>query len=830
MNAPPFSATAAHAASSCFHCGQPVPRGLHYRVVIDGCEHTMCCAGCAAVAQTIVDHGLTSYYIHRSALPAAEQIVPRALSELAAYSAPEVENALTREDGPDARIAALMLEGITCAACIWLIEKRLMRLPGVLGVDLNYATHRALVRWDPRRAKLADIIGAVAALGYRASPYDRARAENARSAERSSALWRLFVAGFGMMQVMMYLVPEYVTHGEMTPDIEQLMHIASLILTLPVMLYSAAPFYRGAWRDVRTRHLGMDVPVALGIVVAFAASAANTLHGSGPVYFDSVTMFVFLLLAARYLELMARARCALTQEQLAEPGPAVAERLASWPASELSELVASASLRAGDHLRVRPGATVPADGVIVDGASEIDERLLTGESRPLPKSVGDEVTGGSISVDHAFVMRVTRVGDQTTRAAIQHLLEHAATVKPRLELSADRYARYFVQGLLVLAALTFAAWYAIDATRALWIAVAVLVVSCPCALSLATPAALAAATSALHGQGVLIANGDALENLARATDFVFDKTGTLTTGTLRLARVIPLACSGRTSTPDECLAWAAALEASSEHPIARAITMAAQALQRSNASGIDNVAGSGIEGVIDGVRLRFGTPQFVAALHAAPLPAQIAEAEDDMTVVALGNAEGWLALFLLSDTLRPEARAVVARLMQEGKRVHLVSGDRAEIVRHVAHAIGIVELRAAATPADKLHYIRELQECGRVVAMIGDGINDAAGLAAAHVSIAMAGGADIARSHSDVILHSGRLASLTAALDIARATLRVIRQNLAWALLYNAAAIPLAVCGYVTPLIAGVGMAASSMLVVANAARLMRSARPLRTI
>jgi Cu2+-exporting ATPase len=817
--------------TGCYHCGMPLPHGGDLMVAIDGVERAMCCAGCQAVAQTIVDYGLTSYYRHRSALPSREETVPQAVRDLAAYDVPEVERTLSRNAGGTAREAALMLEGITCAACVWLIEQRIARMPGVLDIDINYATHRAQVRWDARRTRLAAILEAVAAIGYRASAYDSARAEQARRRERDRALWRLFIAGFGMMQVMMYLVPVYLTDGEMTADIEQLMRIASLILTLPVVLFSAAPFFAGAWRDARARHLGMDVPIALGIGTAFAASVVATVTGSGQVYFDSVTMFVFLLLAARYLEMTARARAAMTQERLAQQAPAVAERFAEWPESDLAEMVAVNCLRVGDYLRVRPGAAVPADGVVVDGASEFDERLLTGESRPRPRRVGDDLTGGSLNVGNPLVLRVTRIGAATVLAGILRLLDRAAGEKPRIARSADRIAQHFVLALLIIAAMVAAVWYQLDAARALWVTVAVLVVSCPCALSLATPTALAAATGTLHAHGVLITRGDALESLAHATDFVFDKTGTLTTGEMRLVGVIPLALAVHPGEPgrDECLALAAALESGSGHPIARAITAAAPAGAQRSCSEVKHIAGSGVEATIDGVRWRLGTPPFVAALNGLPFPRGLALVADDITVVALGDERGWIGLFMLTDPLRPHARMVVSELTRLGKRVHLLSGDRPQIACHIAHQLGISAVLGGATPCDKLDYVQCLQRDGAVVAMVGDGVNDAAGLAASQVSIAMGGGADIACSASDVILLSGRLDALLVAVRTACATLRIIRQNLAWAFAYNLVAIPLAACGYVTPLLAGAGMAASSMLVVANALRLLRHAPPQTT-
>jgi Cu2+-exporting ATPase len=713
-----------------------------------------------------------------------------------------------------------MLEGISCAACVWLIEQRVLRLPGVLGIDVNFTSYRARVRWDAARLRLSEIIAAIGAIGYRAYPYDRDRAEESRRRERSAALLRLFVAGFGMMQVMMYLVPVYLAGGDMTADVEQLMRLASMILTVPVVLYSAAPFFAGAWRDLRNGRPGMDVPVALGIGAAFAASVLATLHGEGAVYFDSVTMFVFLLLAARYFELTARARSLATQEQLALRAPLFAERLTGWPVGALAEKVPAQALRVDEFARVAVGATVPADGVVVDGNSELDEALLTGEAKPQVRRVGDVLTGGSFNLGSPLVMRVTGVGESTRLAAILRLADRAAAERPRLALAADRAARYFVFALLVIAAAVALIWQAIDPAQALAVTVAVLVVSCPCALSLATPAALGAVSGGLHAQGVLVTRSNAIEGLATATDIVFDKTGTLTTGHMHLRDVVTLGQHDRAAS----LALAAALETGSNHPVAQALAAAAGARDFPRAGSPTHIAGSGIDGEVNGRRRRIGTPAFVAGLTAQPLPASLATVGDECTVVMLGDAQGWIAQFVLADRVRASARDLVTDMKRAGLRVHLVSGDRTSSVQHVARELGIAEVLAEATPADKCAYVQRLQQAGALVVMVGDGVNDAAGLGAAQVSVAMGGGADVACGNSDVVLLAGRIEALAVALHSARRALRVIRQNLAWAFAYNALAVPLAACGFVTPLFAGIGMAASSALVVANALRLVRTA------
>jgi len=782
----------------------------------------MCCAGCQAVAQAIVDNGLTEYYRHRDALPESpREALPVELQELGLFDHPDVQKNFVRPIGEHEREAALILEGITCAACVWLNEAHIARQPGVTAVDINYATRRARVRWDERRIRLSQILEAIAAIGYRAHPYDVARSEALAQKERSAALWRLFVAGFGMMQVMMYAVPVYLAgEGEMTPDIEQLMRWASFVLTLPVVFYSAAPFFASAWRDLKLRRVGMDVPVALGVGAAFAASTWATLTASGEVYFDSVAMFVFFLLSGRYLEMMARQKAVRGIETLARAIPAFCWRLARFPDME-AERVPVAEIGVGDTVLVKPGEVVPADGVVIDGDSSTDESLLTGESRPVAKATGAILVGGSVNVASPLVMRVDKVGESTRLATIQRLMERAAAEKPRMVEMADRIAARFVLVLLLLAAGTAVVWWNIDPSRALSVFVAVLVVSCPCALSLATPAALTVATGALTRHGVLVTRGHAIETLARADHVIFDKTGTLTEGR---PRVVDVLATGPEDAAQASL-LAAALEAGSEHPIGRALREVLSRLPES--AGLPAVSalvartGRGVEGQIAGRMLRVGTPAFVAELHGRAEPPEAAAwAGEGSTVVALGDGSGWIAFFRLADTPRAGSAQAVAALRAQRLTVGMWSGDSVGAVAKMAATLDIEDARGAMTPEDKHGAIRTLQDSGAVVAMVGDGVNDAPVLAQAHVSIAMGSGTELARRQADVVLLSDDPVHLADGVMLARRTLRVIRQNLAWAFAYNVLAIPLAMVGWITPWMAGIGMSASSLLVVLNALRL----------
>ena len=809
-------------SENCYHCGLSIPADIgsidRYAVEIDGSRRDMCCGGCQAVAQAIVANGLGDYYRHRDAMPESpREALPPALLELGLFDHPEVQKNFVRPVGEHEREAALILEGITCAACVWLNEAHIARQPGVTAVDINYATRRARVRWDERQIRLSQILEAVAAIGYRAHPYDTAKSEQLAKKERRSALWRLFVAGFGMMQVMMYAVPVYMAEeGTMTPDIEQLMRWASLVLTLPVILYSSMPFFTAAWRDIKLRRVGMDVPVALGIGSAFLASCWATFVAAGAVYFDSVTMFVFFLLGGRYLEMMARQKATRGVEAISRALPAFAERYLAYP-DGATERVAVADLAAGDILLVKPGETMPGDGRVIAGESSADESLLTGESRAVAKLAGDAVIGGSTNIGSPLVLRVEHVGESTRLAAIKRLMERAAAEKPRVVVMADRIAARFVAALLVLAVVTGLAWWWIDPARALWIFVAVLVVSCPCALSLATPAVLTVATGALARRGVLVTRGHAIETLARATDFVFDKTGTLTEGRPVLVEsmafgAIPAA---------EALRLAAAIERGSEHPLGRALREAATGLALPEATDLVAHTGKGMEARVAGRILRIGTPAFGGGLHPQALPEQVAAwSEAGATVVALADESGWLALFRLADKPRASAAPAVAVLRTLGLRVAVLSGDAPATVARTAEALGIDDAAGGMTPEGKHDYIHRLQAGGAVVAMVGDGVNDAPVLAQAHVSVAMGGGTDLARSQADVVLLSDDLRQLATGVMMARRTLRIVRQNLAWAFAYNLLAIPLAMVGWITPWMAGIGMSASSLLVVLNALRL----------
>ncbi|HEY3554419.1 MAG TPA: heavy metal translocating P-type ATPase metal-binding domain-containing protein, partial [Casimicrobiaceae bacterium] len=475
-------------SAHCFHCGDANPPAAAWRAVVDGEERAFCCAGCMAVARTIRAAGLAAFYQRRAA-PAASLPLDRADESFDA----EAAEAVVTASGDGCSETALLIQGLRCGACVWLIETWLARQPGVCDAHVNLATLRARVRFASERTGVAAILRAIAAIGYRAHPYDPARREAMVRKESRTLLTRAAVALLAMMQVMMFAVPAYVSSDGVDAEYASLMNFASLVLTLPVVFYSAAPFFVGAWRSVANRALGMDVPIALGVAAAFAASAWSTLLGEGHVYFDSVTMFVALVLCARWLELRVRERAGDALEATARDAPLTAQRLTPYPDANEFEIVSARALAPGDVVRVATGATVPADGIVVEGRSNVEEAILTGESRPRAKGAGDRVLAGSLNRESPLVLRVDAVGEATALRGIARLAERAAAERPAAARLADRVARAFVAGLLVVAVAAACAWSFIDPVRALPVAIAVLVVSCPCALSLATPAALAAA-------------------------------------------------------------------------------------------------------------------------------------------------------------------------------------------------------------------------------------------------------------------------------------------------------------------------------------------------
>lgn len=792
--------------------------------MLDGVRQQFCCAGCLTLARTLHDAGFGHLYgdTARFGRPIEAEARRDAEPIWAAYDTPELRTQFIRPVGDGLAEITLAPENIRCAACAWLIEQHLQQLPGVTSAIANVATRRVLVRWREGVMTVAGLLAALADIGYLAWPFEVARGDRQDRRERRALLMRMAVAMLAMMQVMMYAWPVY-TH-EATIDAGQLdlMRWASLALTLPVVGYSAWPIFANAWRDLRRRRAGMDVPVAIGVAAGFIASAVATVRGTGDVYFDSVTMFVGLLLLARYLELRVRQASRSGAEMLARQLPATCERVSE--AGGVAERIPVVRLAVGDRVRVKAGEVVPVDGTIVAGASEFDEAMLTGESQPVRRDIGATVLAGSFNSASPVEMVVTRIGAAMRLAEIVAVLDRALAEKPRFAALADRVAAWFVGMLLILAASTGIVWALwIDPARALPVTVAVLVVSCPCALSLAAPAALAAAGAALSRHGLLMTRGHALETLARVTDVVLDKTGTLTTGrfTLESTRV-----HGDLDAA-HCVALAAAMERGGEHPIARALLAAGACGRALRVEALRNVPGQGLEACVEGRQLRLGRQDFVMELAGMAGMATMEEEAlpSGATDIWLGDTRGMLARMLLADVERAQTRPLLDALRRLGVHVHLLSGDNVATVRWWARQLGIDRAKGACTPEGKRADVAALQRQGAIVMAVGDGINDAPVLAQAHVSIAIGSGAPLAQAGADAVLMHDGIAGIATALAVARRTRRVMRQNLAWALAYNVIAIPLAATGHVTAWMAGIGMSVSSLLVVANAWRLLRVPR-----
>lgn len=836
---------------ACHHCGLPVSEPGRWTVQVEGRLRETCCAGCQAVTAAITGAGLHDYYRARG-LPAPPPDPPPAHSPgtrrhstpTALYDDPEVAARFVRTESGVSE-ATLLVDGLRCGACSWLLEQALGQAPGIVDCSVNLASERASLRWDPSRTRLSELIDTADRFGFALQPFDASQREKQLREAARTHLRRLFVAGIGMMQVMMYAFPAYIAaEGDIEPAYAALMRWASLLLTLPVVLYSAAPIFRGAWKEWQRRSPGMDTPVAIGIGAAFAASVWATVTAEGEVWFDTVTMFVFLLLGARHLEWLARLRASRAIDTLAAAAPQSVLKLVEGAPPQT---IAAARLQPGERFLVGTGEPVAVDAALVRFTGSFDLSLLTGESRPVDYAVGDRVPGGAINLGAPAELTALTAQADSTLSTIARLASRAAAARPALLTFTETVARGFTIGLLALAAVVWLVWHQIAPDTAWSIAIAVLVVSCPCALSLATPAALAAASATALRRGMIAVRGDALEAISRATDVVFDKTGTLTRGEPTVAGVEVFTSSDTAA----CLGIAAALETSSTHPLGRAIVRAARASGNVQfvAVSLSSVPGEGVEGQVNGRHYRLGRERF--ALTEASRAAQPASAAQtgfaDLASASDRSApahrprphdhqdlhsEVWLsqdglplARIALADTLREEAPAVVAAMRKAGLTVHLVSGDRRAVVSALADRLDIGSCHPEAAPADKLAFVQALQSQGRRVLAVGDGMNDAPLLAAANVSIAMGCASTLARTSASVALLGSGLDDVTALRALALRTRRVIIQNLGWALAYNIIAIPAAAFGWIAPWAAALGMSASSLLVAGNALRLLESRR-----
>lgn len=796
--------------AGCFHCGLPIPSGDPYLVTINGKTESMCCPGCQAVAMAIVDGGLENFYTYRTESNGRSEL--QALnSDWKIYDLPEVQSEFVTDFDAEHRQANLLLEGISCAACSWLIETHLQKNPAIKTISVNVSTHRCTIVWSPAQSSLSDIFKSLAQIGYKPRPATDDQQQEFFKKENRIALFRLGVAGFGMMQAMMVAVGIY--FGATDTWLDFLRWLSMLVAT-PVVFFSASPFFKAAWRSIKSQQLIMDVPVALAIGLAYLASAWATITSSGEVYFESVSMFAFFLLLGRYIEQRARHRNRLAFGNLAQLMPLTACCISSSGTEEIAENIPLKMLSVNDLVLVKAGDTFPCDGVIESGESEVVEALITGESIPVIKTVGDKVIAGTLNGRSQLRVRVTATGSATQISAIERLAVQAADEKPKQVVMADKIARFFVGRLLVVCAGVFLFWWFKDPSRAFWITLSVLVVTCPCALALAMPAALSAATANLRQRGFLIARGHVIETLTKITRVIFDKTGTLTQGHLSVKDVIVLT----ETTRDQALNIAAALEANSHHPIAQAFVQWQSEL---TAADLKQSIASGVEGVVNREVYRIGTPEFAAEIIDAGTP-DLNLPDQTKLWVLLSSPRGAIAWFGLEDEVRPQASQAIDALRKMGIKIELLSGDQSGAVAQLANHLGIQDFTAGAKPDDKLSQLNMAQLAGDKVLMIGDGINDVPVLAGADVSVAMASASDLAQTRADAVLLHNQLILLPQAIEIAQRTHKIIKQNLLFSLAYNLVALPLAATGHVAPWAAAIGMTMSSLIVVLNALRLSK--------
>jgi len=815
--------------ATCFHCGLPIPEDEAPPLLeVNGGERAFCCHGCQAVCKAIIDAGLVDYYRHRTdaAVTANRNTVPEFLSRIELYDRPDIQKGFV-ERQRDWCEAALLLENIRCAACLWLNEKHLRSLDGVIDVHIDDVTQRARVRWDPKIIQLSQILTAIADIGYIAHPYDASRGRQLHQLRRRRSLEKLIFAGALGMLVMNFSLATYlmgeVDAGGQLPLWIVIGRWTSLMLATIILAYSGQEFFAGAWGDLRNRRLGMDIPVVLGLTGAYAGSLYTTITGQGEVYYDSIAMFVFFLLLARRYELGGKLLATDHIERLARLVPRSAQRLAAGDGERWDE-VAVDELVPGDLLRLVPGETLAVDGVIESGISSFDESLLTGESDPVLKHPGDAVVAGSVNGDQAVIVRVTRTVQASALREMHHLVERGLEQRPRYALLAERVATGFVAVVLVVALVT--AWYWLRTEPANWLpsTIAVLIVTCPCALALATPVALTVSAGELVRRGVMPLRMQALDLLATADTFAFDKTGTLTAGRPQLVEAYPLA------EPDESqsIRIAIAMSAGSEHPLARALRRT-DTLPPVAVTEVRNVPGAGISARLDGREWWLGKPEQLdsTGLLDTSLRERIEIARAaGRTVSVLSDGTAIQALFVFEDPLRTGVVAMLRGLTANHVREQaILSGDAPASVARIAEQLGIDEYHGGLSAADKMAWIATRQASGGRVAMFGDGINDAPALAAADVSVSFSDATDMANVSSDFLILGEDARVLVEARELAIRTRRNIMQNFSWAAGYNLIAIPFAAAGMIPPWGAAIGMSLSSLIVVTNALRLRADGR-----
>ena len=793
--------------TNCYHCGEGVLAAdkNKYKVYIAPEERDMCCPGCMSVAEMIVGSGLSSYYAHRTDLsPTAKQLVPDELLRLEIYDDNEIQDEFVYQDGEIKEIT-LTVEGLSCAACAWLIERSFRSTKGIHFINVNATSNRISIKWIAEQIKLSDILKQINNLGYSASPFQADQHELMYNKQLKSYFRRLGLAGLATMQVMMFAVALYSTwFGDMEEMYRQLFRWVSLIVATPVLLYSAQPFYSNALRNLRTRTLGMDVPVSIALLGAYTASAYATMTGTGEVYFESISMFTFFLLFGRYLELRARKKTSELSANMAKLIPNMALRVSE---DKSEQLIPTKQLNINDHVIVKSGEVIPCDGIITNGETSVDESMLTGEFLPIVKSVASDIYTGSLNVEQTITICVTKTHKHNLISEIIRLQNTAQSSKPKIAILADKISRYFVLTLLIISVGTYLFWLGHDPDKAFWITLSVLVATCPCALSLATPTALTCATSFLSQRGILIRKEHVLESLTKVDEIAFDKTGTLTKGVFTLTNIK----SDSGMSEDELLRTAVSLEQHSTHPIASAFKSNRDKIQFDKT---ENHIGLGISGWIGDDSYKIGSAKFTQQIST--------ESDGKDIVVYLTKNSQLIARFYIQDEMRDNVATTLDYIAESGLTVTLLTGDNENNTDKVTEGLAITNKKTSQSPESKLAYINQQQAQGKLMLMVGDGVNDAPVLSAATVSVAMGEGSDLAKNSADVVLLTTDFIAMKYMLATATKTYKIIKQNLMWALGYNSLILPLAISGNVPPYIAVIGMSLSSLLVIGNSLRLLK--------
>ncbi len=807
-------------SQQCFHCGEPIPSGFNAKLEIKGQQESFCCYGCQAVAELILDDGLENFYKHRTALSGKpKELEADEITQLRLYDDPLLQEEFVQSFGESEsnKQTSLSISGITCAACIWLLEREISRLEGVVNFSINHSTHKAFIEWDSS-FKLSDALLQARKLGYKAKPYRHHEAKVAAIREKRMAIFRIAVAGIATMQNMMFSIPLYLgMYNDTDTQLIGLFRWVSMFMAAPVVLFSALPFYQAALRSLRSRKLSMDVPVTIAIIVAYLASSYTTITTvptlESDVYFDSVAMFAFFLLVGRFVEMQTRHHFLSDDADMDQLLPETATIIENGqPKSIVSHRVAK-----GDILRIKQGEIAAADGYVIKGQSLFDEAALTGEFLPVSKGENDFISAGTANMENTLEIQVSAPAKASRLSSIVRLIGQAQAAKPKTQTIADNIASYFVALVLLACTATGIYWYLHDSQHVLAITLSVLVVTCPCALSLATPTALTGATAALRKLGFLLTKNHVLEAMSRADDVIFDKTGTLTEGKLSIAHLEVLFDISE----EHALSIATALEQETHHPIARAFSNTTNT-SNLTADHVTHHTGQGVSGSIEGVRYYLGSARFIQEKTNYALSKK-EHGDAHYSQVFLSSDTALIARFDLSDTLRPEAVATVENLLRRGSTVHILSGDQQSAVQSIGESLGIEHIYAEQSPEDKLAYVKALQDKGRRVVMVGDGINDLPVLAQADLSIAMGSASDLTKLNSDAILLNEHLEVLAKAFDHAAKTRRIIKENIGWALGYNVCMLPLAMLGLVPPYFAALGMSLSSLIVVFNSTRLRRA-------